>query len=70
MLEASVRRNPHRDEFVRARTRHEGGRVLLTPLSGQESHMVVQAGHADALVAVGLGEGELERGSEAPYLPL
>jgi molybdopterin molybdotransferase len=70
MLEASVRRNAHRDEFVRARARHEGGRVFLTPLAGQDSHMIVQAGQANALVAVGAGVGELEEGSEVPYLPL
>jgi molybdopterin molybdotransferase len=70
VLGRSVRRNPHRDEFLRARTSYRNGRVVLEPLSGQESHMIVRAGHADALVAVEAGESELAEGSEVPYLAL
>jgi molybdopterin molybdotransferase len=70
VLGRTVRRNPHRDEFLRARTSHRNGQIVLEPLSGQESHMIVRAGQADALVAVEAGESELAEGSEVPYLAL
>jgi len=68
LLAAAVTRNPHRDEFIRARIRREGGAVVLDPLPGQDSHMIVHAGQADALVAIEAGDGELPAGSEAFYL--
>ena len=70
VLGAAIPRNLHRDEYVRARTRREGGAVGLEPVEGQESHMIVRAGRADALVVVDAGEGELPAGSEARYLRL
>jgi molybdopterin molybdotransferase len=70
ILAHSVRRNQHRDEFVRATTTHRNDSVLLEPLSGQESHMIVRAGRADALVAVEAGEGELAEGDEVRFLTL
>jgi molybdopterin molybdotransferase len=70
ILAASVRRNRERDEFVRARSRRDGDDVILEPIAGQESHMIARAGKADALVAVEAGEGEIEAGSAARYLPL
>jgi molybdopterin molybdotransferase len=70
VLARSVRRNPHRDEFLRAKSTRHDGQVVLEPLSGQESHMIVRAGHADALVAVEAGDSELAEGSEVPYLAL
>jgi molybdopterin molybdotransferase len=70
VLGRSVRRNPHRDEFLRAKTAHRDGHVVLEPLSGQESHMIVRAGHADALVALEAGESELAEGSAVRYLAL
>jgi molybdopterin molybdotransferase len=69
-LAGPVRRNPHRDEFVRARSRRDGDGVLLEPLTGQESHMIVRAGRADALVAVEAGQGEVPAGEEVRYLTL
>jgi molybdopterin molybdotransferase len=69
-LGASVRRNEHRDELVRARTRIEGGDVVLEPLSGQESHMIVRSAAATALVLVSLGAGELTEGAQVSYLPI
>jgi len=69
-LAASVRRNPERDEFARARLRVDGQRVVLDPLSGQESHMIARAAAADALVHVPRGEGELAQGTSVRYLPL
>jgi molybdopterin molybdotransferase len=70
LLGASLRRNAERDEFVRARSRREGDDVLLEPLAGQESHMIVRAGRADALVAVEAGEGDVEVGELVRYLAL
>lgn len=69
-LAAPIWPNAHRHEFVRARTRSESGKVVLDPLAGQESHMIVRAAQADALVSVPPGETELSAGSEAGFLPL
>jgi molybdopterin biosynthesis enzyme len=44
--------------------------VVLEPLSGQESHMIVRAGRANALVLVEAGSGEVSAGSAVPYLPV
>ena len=63
-------RNRQRDEFVRARRHDEEDRVLLEPVSGQESHMIVRAATADALVHVPRGEGEITAGSTVRYLRL
>jgi molybdopterin biosynthesis enzyme len=39
-------------------------------VSGQESHMIVRAAGADALVHVPRGEGELTEGSSVRYLEI
>jgi molybdopterin molybdotransferase len=65
-LARSVRRNVVRDELIRAR-RTDGG---LEPLGGQESHMIVRAAAADALVHVPRGEGEFAEGEPVRFLPL
>jgi molybdopterin molybdotransferase len=69
-LAGGVRRNADRDELVRAARRRAGDEDVLEPLSGQESHMIVRAGRANALVWVEAGEGELAAGSPVRYLPL
>ena len=69
-LAAAVRRNPERDEFLRARLRADGEHVLLEPLTGQESHMIARAAAADALVLAPRGDGELAAGTTVRYLPL
>ncbi|MDQ3876018.1 MAG: molybdopterin molybdotransferase MoeA [Actinomycetota bacterium] len=69
-LSRAVPRNPHRDELVRARSLREDGALLLEPVTGQESHMIVRAASADTLVLVEKGDGELEAGSPVQYLPL
>jgi molybdopterin molybdotransferase len=69
-LASAVRRNAHRDELLRARTRPSDNGVLLDPVTGQESHMIVRAATADALVLAPRGEGELAAGATARYLPL
>ena len=43
---------------------------MLDPLTGQDSHMIVRAAAADALVLVRRGEGELREGEPVRYLPL
>jgi molybdopterin molybdotransferase len=69
-LATGVRRNAERDEFLRARTRLDGERVLLEPVTGQESHMIARAAGADALVHIPRGAGELAAGAAARYLSL
>jgi molybdopterin molybdotransferase len=69
-LGESVRRNPQRDEFLRARIRPSDDGVVLDPVTGQESHMIVRAAGADALVFAPRGEGELAAGQRVRYLPL
>ena len=67
---AALRRNPHRDEFVRALRRSEEDGVLVEPVSGQESHMIVRAAAADALIHVPRGDGEIAAGTAVRYLKL
>ena len=69
-LGATVRRNAHRDEFLRARAVASDDGVLLDPVTGQESHMIARAAAADALVLAPRGEGELVAGERVRYLPL
>jgi molybdopterin molybdotransferase len=64
------RRNPERDELVRARIRFGEDGVLLEPLSGQESHMIARAAAADALILVPRGEGEVATGTRVEFLRL
>jgi molybdopterin molybdotransferase len=69
-LATAVRRNAGRDELLRSRSTVANGTVLLEPVSGQESHMIVRAAGADALVHVPRGEGELTEGSSVRYLEI
>ena len=66
----ALRRNAQRDEFVRARRRGGEDGILLEPVTGQESHMIVRASSADALVHVPRGTGELAAGEPVRYLVL
>jgi molybdopterin molybdotransferase len=67
-LGADVRRDPARDQLVRARRRAEAGAVLLEPVAGQESHMIARAAAADALLLVRRGDGVLAAGAPVSYL--
>jgi len=69
-LASPLRRNDERDELVRASSRGEPGGMTLEPLLGQESHMIVRAAAADALVLVPRGPGELPAGAAVKYLPI
>jgi len=70
VLTQPIRQNAQRDELVRARSSRVAAEVELEPLSGQESHMIVRAAAADALVLVRRGDGELPVGTRVEYLPL
>ena len=65
-LATPLRRGPGRDELVRAEVR-DG---VAVPLPGQESHMIVRAARANALVHVPRGEGTLEAGTRVRFLRL
>jgi len=67
-LGAAVERNEHRDELLRARTRITDDAVVLEPLTGQESHMIVRSAAASALVLVPRGTGALAAGAPVSYL--
>ena len=69
-LAQAVRRNPDRDEFARATVDEGEGEAVVTPVSGQESHMIVRAGRAAALVWIPAGEGEIPAGADVRFLPL
>jgi molybdopterin molybdotransferase len=69
-LARALRRNPARDEYVRARLRLDGDAALLEPVGGQESHMIVRAASADALVLVPRGDGELGEGAAVRFVRL
>jgi molybdopterin molybdotransferase len=69
-LAAAVRRNPERDELMRARLGTADGAVELEPIRGQESHMIARAATASALVLVERGDGELAAGEAVRYLRL
>jgi molybdopterin molybdotransferase len=69
-LARTVQRDPRRDELLRARSSATEEAVLLEPVAGQDSHMIVRAGWADALVFVPRGEGELRAGEPVGFLRL
>ena len=69
-LAVGLRRNAERDEFVRARSQVDGDELVLEPVTGQESHMIVRSAAADALVHIPRGNGELAAGSTVRWLRL
>lgn len=69
-LAGALRRNPARDQLVRARRRAGDEATVLEALGGQESHMIARAASADALVLVPRGEGELPAGAAVCFLRL
>lgn len=70
VLTSALRRGLERDEFVRARRVASEEGVLLEPIVGQESHMIVRSAAAEGLVHVPRGDGELAAGSTARYIAL
>jgi molybdopterin molybdotransferase len=69
-LGSALRRNPGRDELVRARIRRESEGPVVEPLAGRESHMIARAAGADALVLVPHGDGGLAAGDPVEFLRL
>jgi molybdopterin molybdotransferase len=69
-LARAVDRNRHRDELVRATLAEESGEPVLSPVAGQDSHMIVRAGRAAALVWIEAGEGEIPAGSPVRFLDI
>ena len=69
-LAAAVQRNAGRDELLRARVSMDGEGAVVEPLGGQESHMIVRAASAGALVLVPQGSGEIAAGARVRYLPI
>jgi len=67
VLAGPVKPDQRRDELVRARLNGAGE---LEPLSGQESHMIVRAAEANALIFVPSGTEELRAGSVVRFLPV
>ena len=64
-LARAVRRNEGRDDLIRAAVDGDGA---LAPLQGQESHMIVRAAAATALVRIPRGDGELPAGAHVSWL--
>ena len=69
-LASPLRRNEARDDFVRSRAYAGATGIVLEPVTGQESHMIVRAAAANALVHVPRGEGELAAGARVAWLRL
>jgi len=59
-----------REHFVRARLVATEGLPKLEAGGSQESHMIVAAAAADALVRIARGTGVVAAGTEVPFLPL
>ena len=69
-LAGPVRRDPHRDVFLRALAESSRTGVSLSPVQGQESHMITRAAGANALALVRRGEGTLPAGTAVEFLRL
>jgi molybdopterin molybdotransferase len=69
-LSGSARRDPHRDVFLRAMAESSRTGVSLSPVQGQESHMITRAAGANALALVRRGEGTLPAGTVVEFLRL
>lgn len=69
-LVGSVRRDPHRDVFLRAVARSSREGAELAAVQGQESHMITRAAGANALALVRRGDGECPAGTAVEYLRL
>ena len=70
VLGLQLRRNPVRDELVRARVQRPSDGPVVEPLAGRESHMIARAAGADALVLIPRGNGDLAAGEPVEFLRL
>jgi molybdopterin molybdotransferase len=69
-LAGPVRRDPHRDVFLRALAETSQRGVELAPVSGQDSHMIARAAGANALALARRGDGLCPAGSRIEFLRL
>jgi len=70
-LESDLRKRTPRLEFVRGVSRRDpGGNWIVSPLRGQESHMIGSLARADCLIHFPKEVHLLERGSEVDIEPL
>lgn len=67
-LTVALARGEDRDELVRAQVESGDDGPILTPVVGQESHMIARASAANALVLVRRGVGEAAAGSRVRFL--
>jgi molybdopterin molybdotransferase len=70
VLGAAVKRNPERDDLIRARFETPDAAAVLIPLHGQQSHQIAITAQADVLARIPMGSGELPAGTEVAYLSL
>jgi molybdopterin molybdotransferase len=68
VLALDVAHDPHRDVLLRSVATVTGDRVELTPVGGQDSHMIARAATANALALVPRGEGICSAGSAVRFL--
>lgn len=66
----AVEPNAHRDELLRARTVLTENGTAVEPLAGRESHMIVRAAAADALLLVPQGAERIPAGSLVSFVRL
>lgn len=69
-LQTPQSKKPGRTEFMRSKLSWEGGKLLVTPLEGQGSHMLLGTGHADCLVIFPAGDVRLDAGTLVQVVPL
>ena len=67
-LKSALKRNPGRDELVRARLAPGPDGLVVDPLPGRESHMIARAAGADALAFVARGDESLAEGDAVEFL--
>jgi molybdopterin molybdotransferase len=70
VLVAPTQPSPARDDLLRVRAELEEDGVRLTPVSGQQSHMIVRGAAANALALIPQGSEVLPAGSAVCYLRL
>lgn len=68
LLGSEVARDPRRDMVLRASARVGDDAVYVSPVEGQESHMIARAATADALVLIPRGEGVVATGDPVRYV--
>jgi molybdopterin molybdotransferase len=69
-LATAVRRNPERDDFIRAQLDTADGLAVLQPLRDQQSHQIAITAQGDALARIPAGDGELAAGAEVMFLSM